>query len=101
MVVELSMVPLGHVSGLSADVSKVIHLVEKSGLPFQLTAMGTVIEGEWDEVMNLVKKSRELLLKDNERLYIVLKIDEHKGETGALRGKVKSVENRLGHPVSH
>ena len=101
MVAELSIVPLGRVSGLSTEVSKVIHLVEKSGLPFQLTAMGTMIEGEWDEVMELVKKSRNLLLKDNERLYIVLKIDDYKGHTGTLKSKVESVENRLGHPVSH
>ncbi|MCE5270398.1 MTH1187 family thiamine-binding protein [bacterium] len=96
MLAELTMFPLGKVSGLSAEVSKVLELIERSGLPYQLTAMGTLVEGEWDEVMGLVGRCRERLLQDNERLYIVLKIDDHKGRTGKLSGKVASVEKKLG-----
>ena len=96
MLAELTMFPLGKVSGLSTEISKVLDLVEKSGLPYQLTAMGTMIEGEWDEVLDLVGRCRSRLLEDNERLYIVLKIDDHKGRTGKLTGKVTAVEKKLG-----
>lgn len=101
MVAELTMFPLGKVEGLSAEVAEIIGIVEQSGLPYQLTAMGTMIEGEWDEVMALVTKCRNKLLQNNERLYIVLKIDDHKGRTGKLKGKVESVEKRLGHAIGH
>jgi len=96
MLAELTMFPLGRVSGLSGEISKVLDLVEKSGLPYQLTAMGTLIEGEWDAVLDLVTRCRNRLLEDNERLYIVLKIDDHKERTGKLTGKVAAVENKLG-----
>jgi len=99
MLAELTMFPLGKVSGLSTEVSKVLELIEKSGLPYQLTAMGTMVEGEWDEVMALVGRCRERLIQDNERLYIVLKIDDHKGRTGKLSGKVAAVESKLGHAL--
>ena len=96
MLAEITMFPLGKVSGLSAEVSKVVDLIAGSGLDYQLTAMGTLVEGEWDEVMDLVNRCRNRLIQDNERLYIVLKIDDHNGRTGKLKGKIKSVENRLG-----
>lgn len=100
MLAELTMFPLGKVSGLSGEISKVLNLVEKSGLPYQLTAMGTLVEGEWDAVLDLVTRCRNRLLEDNERLYIVLKIDDHKGRTGKLTGKVAAVENKLGRALN-
>jgi uncharacterized protein (TIGR00106 family) len=99
MVAELTIFPLGKVRGLSADIARVVALVEKSGLPYQLTSMGTILEGEWEEVIRLLGECRRALLKDNERIYMVLKIDDDRGKTGKLKGKVRSVEEKLGHPV--
>jgi len=99
MLAQLSLFPLGKLSGMSEDVAKVIKLIEKSGLPYQLTSMGTLIEGEWDEVIELVGTCRKALLEDNERIYMVLKVDDHKGKTGKLTGKVDSVESKLGRQV--
>ena len=99
MLAQLTLFPLGKLSGMSADVAKVIDLIEKSGLPYQLTGMGTLIEGEWDEVIELVGACRKALLEDNERIYMVLKVDDHKGKTGKLTGKVNSVESKLGRQV--
>ena len=99
MLAQLTLFPLGKVSGMSKDVAKVIDLIEKSGLPYQLTSMGTLIEGEWDEVIELIGACRKALLEDNERIYMVLKADDHKGKTGKLTGKVNSVEGKLGRQV--
>ena len=100
MLAQISMFPLGKSSGLSEDVAEVIDRIDKSGLPYQLTSMGTLIEGEWDEVMELIGRCRKLLLEKHERIYLVLKVDEQPGVTGKLRGKISSVEKRLGHEVS-
>ncbi len=100
MLAQISMFPLGKSSGLSEDVAGVIDQIDKSGLPYQLTSMGTLIEGEWDEVMELIGRCRKLLLEEHERIYLVLKVDEQPGVSGKLRGKISSVEKRLSHEVS-
>ena len=100
MLAQISMFPLGKSSGLSEDVAGVIAEIENSGLPYQLTSMGTLIEGEWDEVMELIGRCRRMMLEKHDRIYLVMKVDDHKGVTGKLRGKIASVEKRLGHEVN-
>jgi uncharacterized protein (TIGR00106 family) len=100
MLFELSLFPLGKSHGMSKDVSRVINLIDKSGLPYQLTCMGTMLEGEWDEVVELIGKCRQVLLENNDRVYMLLKGDEQKGKTGRITGKVDSVEQKLGRPVN-
>ena len=95
MIVEFDTYPMGKESGLGEDMAKVKKIVEKSGLDHQLTAMGTIIEGDWDEVMKTIKKCHQSLSKDYERVETHIKIDDHVGRTGRLRGKVESVERHL------
>ena len=99
MLAQMSLFPLGKTSGMSQDVAKVIELIEKSGLPYQVTSMGTLIEGEWEEVIELIGRCRKKLLEQHERIYMVLKVDDQPGVTGKLTGKVDSVERKLGRPV--
>ena len=66
-----------------------------SGLPNRTDAMFTTIEGEWDEVMAVVKKCYERMRKDCNRVSCSIKIDYRKGHTGRLASKVASVERRL------
>jgi len=74
--------------------------VDKSGLPYVLTPMGTIIEGEdWDEVMEVLKKGFEALKEDCNRISITMKIDYRKGKKNRLTQKVKSVEEKLGRPI--
>ncbi len=61
VLLEFSMAPRGHAESLSADVARVIDVIDKSGLPYQLTAMGTIIEGEWSEVLGVVTACFEAL----------------------------------------
>jgi len=101
MLFSLSMFPTSKgTASVSADVAKVIDVIDKSGLPYKLSAMSTIIEGDWEPVMKVINKARLMLRRRHERIYIVLTIDDRKGAKNRLTGKVKSVENRLKREVS-
>ncbi|MEJ5226345.1 MTH1187 family thiamine-binding protein [Thermodesulfovibrio sp.] len=100
MLVQFSIVPLGVGVSLSSYVAKVIKIVENSGIPYKLHAMGTIVEGEWDEVMDLIKRCREALLEDTDRILIEIKIDDRKHSHNRIEGKVASVEEKLGKRVN-
>lgn len=100
MLVQLTMFPSDRKSAsVSADVAKVIDLVDRSGLPYRLTAMATIIEGEWEPIMRLVNRARLMLRKNHGRIYISMTIDDRKGAKNRLTGKIASVEKRLGRKV--
>jgi uncharacterized protein (TIGR00106 family) len=96
MLVELSIFPLGSGESLKAPVAAVLDLIDQNGLPYQLTAMGTLIEGEWDEVMCLVKSCHETLRRSHRRVITTIKIDDREGARDRLTGKVRDVESALG-----
>ncbi|MCS7232454.1 MAG: MTH1187 family thiamine-binding protein, partial [Elusimicrobiota bacterium] len=96
MLVQFSFTPIGVGVSLSKYIAKAIKIVDESGLPYKLHAMGTIVEGQWDEVMSLIKKCRDALMEDLERLLIEIKIDDRKGVTDTIEAKVKSVEEKLG-----
>jgi len=96
MLFSLAMFPTSKgTASVSADVAKVIDIIDKSGLPYKLTAMSTIIEGDWEPVMKIINRARLMLRKRHSRIYIVLTIDDRKGAKNRLTGKVKSVEKRL------
>ncbi|NPB06778.1 MAG: MTH1187 family thiamine-binding protein [Aquificae bacterium] len=98
--VFVSMTPLDKGESVSKYVARVVDVVDKSGLPYVLTPMGTIIEGEdWDEVMEVLKKGFEALKEDCNRISITMKIDYRKGKKNRLTQKVKSVEEKLGRPI--
>jgi len=99
MLINFSVVPLGQGVSMSPGVSKIIDMIDKSGLDYRMHAMGTVVEGDWDEVMELVKRCHEAMLEGSERVYTTMVIDDRKGATGRLEGKVRSIEEKLGHKV--
>ncbi len=96
MLVEFSMFPLDKGTHLSAPLAKVLKLVDKSGLDYRLTSMGTIVEGSWQRIMALIQQCHERLMEDSERVITTIKIDDHRGRTGRLTGKVESVEKALG-----
>jgi uncharacterized protein (TIGR00106 family) len=96
MVVNFSIVPIGKESSLSAQVAEILTIVSKSGINYKLHAMGTILEGDWDKIMNLIKKCHKRILKDSDRVLTTITIDDRKGRTGRISGKVKSVERKLG-----
>ncbi len=98
MVVEFSMWPMVGAS-VSEHVAKVIKMVDESGLPYKVNAMGTVVEGEWDEVMGLIKKCHQLLAGQTERVITEISIDDRKTRSNRIEGKVASIEKILGKEV--
>jgi uncharacterized protein (TIGR00106 family) len=58
--------------------------------------MGTVVEGEWNEVMNLIKKCHATVMKTGERAMTTISIDDRKGKPNRIEEKVKSIEKRIG-----
>jgi len=99
VLLEFSMYPLGRGESLSKYVARSLEIIDKSGLDYQCHAMGTVIEGEYDEVMDVVRKCFERMSEDCDRVECVVKLDYRRGQSGRLAGKVASVEDKLGRSV--
>ena len=97
MIVDFSIAPVGKGESLSASLVQVFELVDASGLPHEHHAMGTNIEGDWDEVMTLVKACRDRMLEKAKRVSISLRIDDRLGVTDGIRRKVASVEAKRRH----
>ena len=96
MLFNLTMFPTGgHKSSASADVARVIDLIDKSGLPYKLGPMSTAIEGDWDKVMSLINKARRMLRRNHDRVYIQITVDDRKGAKRRIIGKVASIEKHL------
>jgi uncharacterized protein (TIGR00106 family) len=89
------MSPLGKGESVGKYVARSLDIVDKSGVAYRLNPMGTVLEGDWDEVMAVVKKCYQRMKKDCNRISCSVKIDFRKGHTGRLSSKVQSVERRL------
>jgi len=96
MLIEFSIVPIGTSSSLSARVAEVLDIVDSSGLPYKLTPMGTIVEGEWNDLMRLVRECHRKMMKNEERVLTSILIDDRKGKTGRMDRKIRSVEKRLG-----
>ncbi len=96
MLFQLTMFPTGRAgTSVSKHVAKVIDIIDKSGLPYKLSAMSTSIEGEWDEVMRVINKARLELKRNHDRIYISITIDDRRNAENRLEGKIKSIENLL------
>jgi uncharacterized protein (TIGR00106 family) len=95
VIVDFSMFPLDKGESLSPYVARSIRIVRESGLPYEFRAMGTSIEGEWDEVMAVVNRCFEAMSLDCGRVSLSLKADFRKGAPGRLARKVESVLEKL------
>ena len=95
VLLEFSMSPLGKGESVSKYVSRSLDIIDKSGVDYRLNPMGTVLEGEWDEVLGVVKQCYERMKKDCPRISCVMKVDYRQGHTGRLEGKVASVEKHV------
>ena len=95
VLLEFSMSPLGKGESVGEYVSRSLQIIDKSGVEYRLNPMGTVLEGEWDEVFDVVRQCYERMSKDCARISCTMKVDYRKGHTGRLSGKVASVEKRL------
>ena len=96
MIANFSVVPIGEGNSLSSHVAEVLKIVDESGINYKLHSMGTILEGDWDEILKLIKKCHERTLEDSDRVLTTITIDDRKGKSGRIVGKVQSVERKLG-----
>ncbi len=97
MIVAFSISPSGgdESGGVSESVAEAVRVVRASGLPCETNSMFTNIEGEWDEVMDVVKQAVDAVAAQAPRVGLVLKADIRPGHTGQLASKVAAVEQHL------
>ena len=96
VLLEFAMAPHGQGESVSAYVARILDVIDKSGVPYQLTPMGTILEGEWDEVIGVVSACFRELEGDCSRIGVNLKVDYRKGPAGRLKSKIERVEQQLG-----
>lgn len=96
VLLEFSMSPLDKGASVGEYVARSLEIIDASGLPYRLNPMGTVVEGEWDEVFDLVKRCHERMAEDCKRISLSIKVDSRKGPGGRIENKTASVEERLG-----
>jgi uncharacterized protein (TIGR00106 family) len=96
MMVEFSVVPLGKGVSVSPQIAKVMKIIIASGVSYRANPMGTVLEGDWDAVMSVVKKCHDVVMEDAERVLTSIKIDDRKGSEPRMDRKLASVEQKLG-----
>ncbi len=96
MIVEISFVPIGVGTSLSRYIAVVIKNIEKSGLKYQLTPMGTIVEGEWNEISKLIDYSHNLIFEMGiERIITNIKIDYRLDKKYSMQDKVDSVKKKM------
>jgi uncharacterized protein (TIGR00106 family) len=96
MIVEFSIIPVDKGERLSPYIAKVVDIVDNSGLNYSINPMGTVVEGDMDEIIELIKRCHLKMREDSKRVITTIKIDDREGVKGAIKNKVKSIEKVLG-----
>lgn len=99
MMIIFSVTPFGVGEHLSEQVARAVKIVAESGLPYQVTPMGTIIEGEWDAVMAVVNQCRLAILEECPRVAIKCWIDDKQGVTDSMSYKTQVLQERLGMPL--
>lgn len=88
-------------SSVSHQVAKIIDMIDQSGLAYQLTPMGTIVECvSVKEALSIVERAYDQL-RECERVYSTIKLDIRQGELGRLKSKIASVESKVGRTINH
>jgi uncharacterized protein (TIGR00106 family) len=95
VIVAFSVTPLGVGEDVGELVADAVRVVRESGLPNETNAMFTNVEGDWDEVMAVVRAAVDAVAAKAPRVSLVLKADLRPGVTGGLTAKVDTIERRL------
>ena len=96
MLVELSINPLGRGVHISADLGTILKIIDESGLRYVLTPFGTCVEGQWEEVMPLVKQCHDQARKLSQHVMTTVRIEDEEGATNKIQENIASVERAAG-----
>ena len=99
VLLEISIVPMGVGESVSQYVAECVDIVDKCGLEYEVHSMGTIVEGELDDVLNLMQKCIEKMAEHSDRVTCAAKLDYRRGQSGRLTAKVDSVEQKLGRSI--
>lgn len=99
MLMELSVIPLGRGRSLSADLADLMKIIDSSGLDYRLTASGTLLEGNWDQLLDTARRCHLAMRQKTERVLTLMKIDDYEDRTGRLTAAVASIEEKVGKPL--
>jgi uncharacterized protein (TIGR00106 family) len=100
VLLEMSITPLGKGEGVSQYVAECVELIDASGLDYELHAMGTIVEGELADVLDLMRRCIEQVATHSDRVTCAAKLDFRRGASGRIKSKVASVEQKLGRTIS-
>jgi uncharacterized protein (TIGR00106 family) len=95
MIAQFKVVPVGKGESLSAYVAECVKIVQASGLKYQLTPMATIVEGEWDQIMDVVGECHRKMRSMSHRVVTTIEIDDREGRRDAMEEKVRSVQDKL------
>ena len=98
---EFAMFPTDKGESVSKYVSQVIDTIDKSGITYQLTPMGTVLEGTWDEVFGVITKCFKVLEPQANRISTGIKVDYRKGDESRMKTKINKIKSILDRDISH
>lgn len=93
--IAVAIAPFGTGEELATEVAEVVNVIRQSGLPNQTNSMFTEIEGEWDEVMKVVKDATFVLAEKGIRTEVILKADVRSGHTDTMNLKVQKLNDAL------
>ncbi len=96
VLLEFAMAPGGKGESVSPYVARILDVIDQSGVPYQLTPMGTILEGDFDAVMAVVAACFKALEPDCSRIGMNLQMDYRAGPEGRLKSKIAKVEQHLG-----
>ncbi|MBI4460210.1 MAG: MTH1187 family thiamine-binding protein [Acidobacteria bacterium] len=99
MLVELSINPLGRGTHLSKDLAEILKIIDESGLPYCLTPSGTCIEGDWEEVMGVVKRCHQQARSASSHVMTTLRMEDEEGATDKINENIEAVERAAGRPL--
>ena len=94
-VFAFSVAPMTAGESVAAQVAEAVRIVRESGLPNRTTSMFTEIEGEWDEVFDVVRRATDAVMPFGSRVSLVLKADIRPGHSGEIDGKIERLEAAL------
>ncbi|MEW6186121.1 MAG: MTH1187 family thiamine-binding protein [Thermodesulfobacteriota bacterium] len=97
---EFSMIPLDKGDSFSVYVARILDIVDQSGLAYRLNPMGTVVEGEWEDLLALLTRCFRALEQDCARISLQVKFDHRKGLDSRIESKIQSVLAKVGRPIS-
>ena len=100
VLLEFAMSPGGKGESLSEYVARILDVIDRSDVPYQFTPMGTILEGEWEQVMGVVTACFKALEADCSRISMNLKMDYRAAPGGRLKAKTAKIEERLGRKLS-